>query len=421
MTTSTLHTIQALCLNRQSVLALIMLTAFPHAAMSAVGRVEFAIGNVTASSANGTEKNLIKNMEINSGDTIQTLEGRAQLRFEDGGYISLQPNTQFKVEDYHYSGKADGSEKGFFQLLKGGLRAISGAIGKSNKQAYRLNTPVATVGIRGTEFLTQLVGTRLLVKVGDGAVYISNAGGDLILYKGQTGEVSGLNNKPQHSAEEMKVSAAGPNGATPDDTQKDQQSQNEEQSVFKLGEIQDNTGEGSCSVVAGCALSGLTSLDQLKALFNGPVSNLAQLSALGAGAVYTGATTITFNCDCYSPATANADQTLIVDFANYSSAFVIQTAAFTGSNSLAGKTLVGTATGNLDSSGVFAFSPGTTQVFSGNTAQGSGGTLNVTSASLNSSNLSQAKISYNLTDGQGEFANQTAALNGTVFAVSSAK
>ena len=73
--------------------------AFSTGALAAAGKIEFAVGNVVALNSTGSSRSLAKGTEINSGDTIQTQDGRAQLRFSDGGYISLQPNTEFKVED----------------------------------------------------------------------------------------------------------------------------------------------------------------------------------------------------------------------------------------------------------------------------------------------------------------------------------
>src|SRR5690606_3717838 len=100
---------------------------FPMLGYSAAAKVEFAIGQVSAIGADGKERPVVKGMQIEQGDTVQiTDSGRAQLRFSDGGYISLQPNTQFRVDEYNYDGKTDGKEKGFFSLLKGGLRAITG-------------------------------------------------------------------------------------------------------------------------------------------------------------------------------------------------------------------------------------------------------------------------------------------------------
>jgi hypothetical protein len=152
-------------MTHQAWLAGLISAAFSTGALAAAGQIEFAVGNVTAQNPSGNSRPLSKGNEFDAGDTIQTRDGRVQLRFSDGGYISLQPNTEFKIEDYSFNGKADGSEKGFFSLVKGGLRAITGAIGHgANKNAYQVNTPVATIGIRGTEYLAQF-DNKLLVKV----------------------------------------------------------------------------------------------------------------------------------------------------------------------------------------------------------------------------------------------------------------
>lgn len=192
---------------------------YSHTAMAvSAGQIEFVVGGVVAQGADGLMRPLAKGAQIETGDTIQTGDGRAQLRFSDGGYISLSPGTTFRVDEYHYAGKSDGSEKGFFSLVKGGLRAITGAIGHVNKQTYRVKTPTATIGIRGTEFLAQM-DDKLVVKVGEGAVYLSNSAGDLMLYKGQSGEVESENQKPKYSNETPVVNAAGPKGATPKERQ----------------------------------------------------------------------------------------------------------------------------------------------------------------------------------------------------------
>lgn len=226
----------------------------PLNAHAAAARVEFAVGNASIVGSNGSSRSLTKGLEINSGDMVQTSEnGRVQLRFSDGGYISLQPNTQFRVDEYNYDGKTDGNEKSFFSLLKGGLRAITGAIGHVNKTNYQVNTPVATIGIRGTEFLAQYNG-RLLVKVGNGAVYMSNSTGDLVLFSGQSGEVSGENSQPEYSNEEPAVTAAGPQGNTPEEVQQQTQQEQQQSDTFQVAEQYTDSGT-SCVVVGNCPVT----------------------------------------------------------------------------------------------------------------------------------------------------------------------
>ena len=53
-----------------------------------------------------------------------------------------------------FANKEDGTERGFFSLLKGGFRSITGLIGRGNKDHYGIRTPSATIGIRGTDHET---------------------------------------------------------------------------------------------------------------------------------------------------------------------------------------------------------------------------------------------------------------------------
>ncbi|MFM1989676.1 MAG: hypothetical protein RJA99_2633 [Pseudomonadota bacterium] len=87
---------------------------------------------------------------IRTGDRIRTgADGTVQLRFTDGALMSVQPGSDFRVEAYAYDAA---SQRGFFELLQGSVRAVSGRIGKRDRDDWRLRTPTATVGIRGTEF-----------------------------------------------------------------------------------------------------------------------------------------------------------------------------------------------------------------------------------------------------------------------------
>lgn len=241
-------------LNKRAFILAVVSAAYPSLGYSAVAaKVEFVSGNVQVLGVDGREHGISKGGEINPGDTVQTIDGRAQLRFSDGGYISLQPNTQFRVDEYSYEGKTDGQEKGFFSLVKGGLRAITGAVGHVNKNNYRINTPVATIGIRGTEFLASY-DTKLLVKVGNGAVYITNETGDLTLFQGQSGEVSGKGNKPNYSNEQPVVGAAGPQGGKPQQGQQESQQQQSNNSAFTVAE-QYNSDGTTCVVTGDCAVT----------------------------------------------------------------------------------------------------------------------------------------------------------------------
>jgi hypothetical protein len=185
-------------LTRQAMLLATISAAFPVTGYcTAAGRVDFAIGNVESVAVNGIRHPLSKGAEINAGETISTATGaRAQVRFADGGFISLQPNTQFRVDEFNYKNKSDGEEKGFFSLLKGGFRAITGAIGHVNNNTYRVKTPAATLGIRGTGYNMALRDDGLFVNVGEGAISLSNNAGLLLVTVGGAAFVANFNTAP---------------------------------------------------------------------------------------------------------------------------------------------------------------------------------------------------------------------------------
>lgn len=130
------------------------LLVFGHtAAFAAAGKIQFTAGEVKIVNAQKVERVAQKGEALESGDTIVTgASGSVQVALADGGLIAVRPSSQLKIDDYAYSGKADDSKnKSFFSLGKGTFRSITGVIGQNNKQAYRVNTPTATMGIRGTD------------------------------------------------------------------------------------------------------------------------------------------------------------------------------------------------------------------------------------------------------------------------------
>lgn len=113
-------------------------------------KIIYAFGQVQATGATGKGRTLRKGDQIFPGETVATIRGRAQLKFTDGGFASLQPNTEYKIDDYNFSGKADGKERSFLNLIRGSVRLVTGIIGKANRKNFQLKTKVATIGIRGS-------------------------------------------------------------------------------------------------------------------------------------------------------------------------------------------------------------------------------------------------------------------------------
>lgn len=202
---------------RNPVLLMALAAVYPVIAYSAgVGNIDFSAGSVTAVNAAGVQRPLIKGAEVGNGDTIRTGEGgRAQVRFSDGAMLSLQPQTEFRIDNYQYASKPDGNEKGFFSLLKGGMRTITGLIGRSNRDNYKVTTSVATIGIRGTEYTGTLNpdSGELVVNTGEGLVEVCNGAGCMLLASGESGIVSGAGSAPRRTESRPQLSPAQPTGS----------------------------------------------------------------------------------------------------------------------------------------------------------------------------------------------------------------
>ena len=132
-------------------LALATLMA-PGPAIAAAGVTQFAAGPVTLTRGATTPDALAKGAPVENGDEIRTGPGgQAQVRFTDGSLVAVQQNSQLNVRNYAYGGEPK-SDSFLLDLVQGGLRAITGLIGKRNRDSYKVFTATATVGIRGSAF-----------------------------------------------------------------------------------------------------------------------------------------------------------------------------------------------------------------------------------------------------------------------------
>lgn len=151
------------------------------------GRVNFIAGEVSVTSLDNSTHTLYKGDLINAGDKLETSKnGRLQIRFTDGSILSLKPNSIFSVEKYSFS--RDTPEQGnvVFNFVRGGFRTISGAIGKVNRMNYRMNTPFATIGIRGTDYSASVKNEKVFVTVTDGKVHADNDAGNADINAGES-------------------------------------------------------------------------------------------------------------------------------------------------------------------------------------------------------------------------------------------
>jgi len=185
----------------------------PLAAL-AQGTVQYLSGTLSAQRPDGSVRVLSEKSSVAVGDVITTQrDSYAQLRFSDGGQVTLRPDTQVRVESYAYEEGRPERDSFAMQLFKGGLRSLTGLIGKrsNNRNAYRMVTSTATIGIRGTDYtaidVPALPGGQkpppgslppgVYVTVADGAVAFISGGVEQIVKPGQAAFSGNLNLPPQ--------------------------------------------------------------------------------------------------------------------------------------------------------------------------------------------------------------------------------
>ncbi len=115
-------------------------------------------GTVAVQTPEGTTRLLAQRSALRAGDVVTTqADSYAKLRFTDGGDLVVRPNTQVRIEAYRFDPDAPHQDGMVLALLKGGLRSITGLIGRrGDRDAYQLRTPTATIGIRGTDYLARI-------------------------------------------------------------------------------------------------------------------------------------------------------------------------------------------------------------------------------------------------------------------------
>jgi FecR protein len=186
------------------VLAGTLLFAFSGSAWAqaaAAGRFLSVTGDVKVVDAGGKPRTAQRGGDFRQGETIVTgPNALAQLRTGDGGLLSVRADTEMKLDKFAYAGENDSNASFLVSLVKGGFRTITGLIGRANRDGYRVTTPSATIGIRGTHYelvhvlpqaASQQAPAGTYNRVFDGITTIQNKAGILLLVnREQTGFVS---------------------------------------------------------------------------------------------------------------------------------------------------------------------------------------------------------------------------------------
>ena len=168
----------------------------------AAGRFLSVAGDVRLVGADGRSRPAERTSEMRQGDRIVTGgSGLAQLRMADGALLSVRPNSDVRLDQFIFSEQESGSAASRFaiSIIQGGFRTITGLIASRNRAGYRVSTPMATIGVRGTDYEVvhlprQIAEARpgTYNRVYDGVVSLQNAAGGaaLLINRDQTAFVA---------------------------------------------------------------------------------------------------------------------------------------------------------------------------------------------------------------------------------------
>jgi hypothetical protein len=166
---------------------------------SIVARVVDIKGEASAKNLidkNTLERRLSLKSPLYNSDTVYTdHDSYVLLLFVDGEKVTLQADTELDIARYLYQIKGK-EDQVLLRLTKGGLRALTGAIGKKNPNAVALETPIATIGIRGTGTDSSTDGSSLNHTTWLGLSFVRNNAGEFDVPEGHTSFTSGPDSVP---------------------------------------------------------------------------------------------------------------------------------------------------------------------------------------------------------------------------------
>lgn len=163
------------------------------------GKVILVKGKALAIDQTGKERKLKRRAQIFTGDTIKTnKKSSMRIVMVDQSLLSLKPESVLKIADYKFSFAEKEKDAMALDLLKGGMRAVTGIIGVRSKRKYKVKSPTATMGVRGTamEIIIDDNG-KVIVTFDFGSGHATNSAGKFEIANLQTAAIGKWDEKPE--------------------------------------------------------------------------------------------------------------------------------------------------------------------------------------------------------------------------------
>jgi len=138
------------------------------------GKVMFVTGTATRQVAQTPPLPITRDTEVLQGDQLATAaDGYLYVRMADGALLVLRPGSTLRIDQWQYNAERPEQSQIKYTLQQGVSRYVSGKGSQAAKERFRYNTPMAAIGVRGTDF-TVLARTDLTqVAVRSGGVVVS--------------------------------------------------------------------------------------------------------------------------------------------------------------------------------------------------------------------------------------------------------
>lgn len=142
-------------------------------------------GNVTAQTGAASPRLVRQGDTVRAGDTVITgAASSAVLKFEDGQIAAIGANSRMFIQASDYNAQAQTGNI-VLNLLQGGMRAITGLIGRNNPNKVTYRAGNYTIGIRGTDVNIATEGGNVVVAVNDGTISFTVGGQTYTVTAGQ--------------------------------------------------------------------------------------------------------------------------------------------------------------------------------------------------------------------------------------------
>ena len=150
------------------------LSAVANEGATSVGESTLVLGQSELIRADGSREAVLRGVLIYVGDRISTSSGgHVHIKFKDGALLSVRPNSSLLVQQYDYDPLKPEESTVKLNLEEGVARTISGDAAKGARENFRLNTPVAAIGVRGTDFSVGASASSTRAMVNEGTIVIA--------------------------------------------------------------------------------------------------------------------------------------------------------------------------------------------------------------------------------------------------------